>query len=82
MSGQDRKATAEEVELAVMLRRVEWLISELAHHLPAGRVTVAKRHECADLLAEAVRLLRIDIPIVIDATAIGSPQEIEGNNDV
>ena len=74
--------TEEERAMAVLLRRVEWLISELAHHLPAGRVSAGKRNECADLLAEAVRLLRIEIPVVIDATVIDNPPEIEGNHDV
>jgi len=54
--------------LAVLLRQTEWLISDLAHHFPAGRVSSDKRNDAADVLEDVARLLRVEVPIVIDAT--------------
>jgi hypothetical protein len=60
--------TDEERKLAVVLRETQWLLDELAYKLPAGEVSAEKRNEAADILQGVARLLRIDIPIVIDQT--------------
>jgi hypothetical protein len=47
-----------ETQLALLLRMVQWHLDEVAHDLPAGRVTVAKREELADLLEGLGGLVR------------------------
>lgn len=53
-------------ELAELLRHTESLLSNLAHHLPAGLVKPEKRHEAAELLESTATLLRADPPTVVD----------------
>lgn len=49
-----------ETQLAVLLRLVQWHLDEVAHDLPAGRVTVAKREELAGLLEGVAGLVRAE----------------------
>lgn len=46
------------VKIAVMLRLVQWHLDDVAHDLPAGRVTSAQRDELAGLLEDVAGFLR------------------------
>jgi hypothetical protein len=66
--------TEEEGQLAVLLRQTQWLLDDLAHALPAGRVPATKRNEAADILTSVASLLRVDTPVVIDSADTTNPR--------
>jgi hypothetical protein len=48
----------EEATLAVLLRQTQWLLDDVAHDLPAGRVTPDKGEELAGILESLAALVR------------------------
>lgn len=50
--------TDEERALTVIVRHAQWVLDDLANDLPAGRVTVERRREVANALADMARMLR------------------------
>lgn len=44
--------------LAVLLRQAQWLLADAAHDLPAGRLTVDKGEELAEILEQLASLVR------------------------
>lgn len=50
--------TADHDVLVVLLRQTQWLLDDVAHDLPAGRLTEAKRAELAGLLEDLATLVR------------------------
>jgi hypothetical protein len=48
----------EDRTLVVLLLRMQWLLDDAAHDIPAGRFHCSKQHELADLLDEASRMMR------------------------
>ncbi|SFB50421.1 hypothetical protein SAMN05216266_114185 [Amycolatopsis marina] len=48
----------DDATLAVLLRQTQWLLDDVAHDLPAGRVTPEKGAELAGLLEDLAALIR------------------------
>lgn len=48
----------EDRTLVVLLLRMQWLLDDVAHDIPAGRYNSSMQHELADLLDEASRMVR------------------------
>lgn len=48
----------EDRTLVVLLLRMQWLLDDAAHDIPAGRYSWNKQHELADLLDEAAGMVR------------------------
>lgn len=44
--------------LAVVLRQAEWLLADAARDVPAGRLTMEKSEELAEILEQLVALIR------------------------
>lgn len=51
--------TISDPALAVLLRQVQWLLDDVAHDLPAGKLSAAKQCELADILERLAALLRV-----------------------
>jgi hypothetical protein len=48
----------DDATLAVLIRQTQWLLDDVAHDLPAGRVTPAKGEELAGILESLAALIR------------------------
>lgn len=57
--------TNPEVALGVVLRQTQWLLDDVAHDLPAGRLRPEKRDELAAILEDLADLVR-NAPTTID----------------
>ncbi|MGH3841051.1 MAG: hypothetical protein ACRDS0_06355 [Pseudonocardiaceae bacterium] len=56
------------VTLAVLIRQTQWLLDDVAHDLPAGRVSSERGMELAIILESLAALVRQHTgPVVIDA---------------
>lgn len=55
------------VALVVVIRQAQWLLDDVAHDLPAGRVSPEKGDELAVILESLATLVRQHIGLVIDA---------------
>ena len=51
--------------LAVVLRQTQWLLDDVAHDLPAGRLAPERRAELATILEDLATLVR-NAPTTID----------------
>jgi hypothetical protein len=56
---------SEQVALGVLLRQTQWLLDEVAHDLPAGRLRPEKRDELATILEQLAVLVR-STPTTVD----------------
>lgn len=52
--------------LAVLLRETQWLLDDVAHDLPAGKLDAAKQAELAEILERVAALIRAASTEVID----------------
>jgi hypothetical protein len=48
----------DDATLAVLIRQTQWLLDDVAHDLPAGRVTPEKGEELAGILESLAPLVR------------------------
>ena len=53
-------------QLAVLLRQAQWTLDDVAHDLPARRVTPEAREELARMLESLVSAIRASASVVID----------------